>query len=51
MWIEVSPTELLVVYQIHLIDYLITLVSVTKFCMPLGNLVVLKAIVSETNRK
>jgi len=65
---------IVIVYQMHLIDYLITLVSVclsvclstdrlsndyvrnslpifTKFCMPLGNWVVSKAIVSETNRK
>jgi len=65
--------KLFIAYQMHLIDYLITLVSVclcvclstdrlsnyyvrnslpifTKFCIPLGNLVVSKAVVPETNR-
>ena len=67
-------TVLLIVYQMHLIDYLITLVFVrvcvclstdrlsndyvrnslpifTKFCMPLRNVVVSKAIVCGKNRK
>ena len=63
-----------IVYQMHLVDYLITLISVglsvclstdrlsnyyvrnplpifTTFCTPLGDLVVSKAIVYETNWK